>query len=378
MASFSFQTVPQLHIGAGMLRSLPQLLVRLGPARRPLVVTDPGVLAAGLATPLVDALAAEGACVGLFSAIVPDPPESTVLEAVEAGRAHGADLVIGLGGGSAMDTAKLVALLIEHEQPLAALYGVDAVRGHRRRPLVLVPTTAGTGSEVTCISIVTTGATTKQGIVSPQLYADMALLDGDLTLGLPPHVTAHTGIDALVHAIEAYTSRLRKNPLSDGLARQALAQLVPNLPRVLADGSDRDARQAMLLGACLAGQAFANAPVAAVHALAYPLGGQFHLSHGLSNALMLVPVLRFNRPAAAHLYDELAPLFGAGDADGMIDAVAALCRAAGVAQRLRDVAIPADALERLAQAAMGQSRLLTNNPRPLGLDDARALYEAAW
>ena len=163
-----------------------------------------------------------------------------------------------------------------------------------KKPLIQVPTTAGTGSEVTPISIVTTGATTKMGVVSPLLLPDLALLDAELTLGLPPAVTAATGIDAMVHAIEAYTSKIKKNPLSDLLAREALRLLAANLDQAVHNGHNREARQAMLLGACLAGQAFANAPVAAVHALAYPLGSHFHLPHGLCNALMLPPVLAFN------------------------------------------------------------------------------------
>ena len=187
------------------------------------------------------------------------------------------------------------------------MYGIGKVQG-ARLPLVQVPTTAGTGSEVTNISIVTTGATSKMGVVAPQLYADLAILDASLTLGLPPAVTAATGIDAMVHAIEAYTTAHLKNPLSDMLARQALSLLSSNLVRVCRNGQDLAARQAMLLGAMLAGQAFSNAPVAAVHALAYPIGGMFHVPHGLSNALVLPHVLRFNLGHATPLYAELAAI----------------------------------------------------------------------
>jgi alcohol dehydrogenase class IV len=172
--------------------------------------------------------------------------------------------------------------------------------------LIQVPTTAGTGSEVTPIAIVTTPSQEKKGVVSPLLYPDLAILDAELTLGLPPDVTAMTGIDAMVHAIEAYTSKLKKNPLADSLAREALRLMYEHLPRVLADGHELESRSAMLVGSMMAGMAFANAPVAAVHALAYPLGGHFHVPHGLSNALVLAPVLEYNLPSAEALYAELA------------------------------------------------------------------------
>ena len=194
------------------------------------------------------------------------------------------------------------------DQALADIYGIGNVTG-KRLPLVQVPTTAGTGSEVTNIAIVTTGATTKMGVVAPQLYADLAILDAALTLGLPPIVTAATGIDAMVHAIEAYTSKHKKNPLSDALAREALSLLSSNLIRACEQGDNLEVRQAMLLGACLAGQAFSTAPAAAVHALAYPIGGIFHVPHGLSNSLVLPHVLRFNLPNAAKLYAELAAIW---------------------------------------------------------------------
>ena len=254
-----------------------------------------------------------------------------------------------------------------------------------------VPTTAGTGSEVTRIAIVTTGADTKAGVVNRALLADLVLLDAELTVGLPPAVTAATGIDAMVHAIEAFSSRLRANPLSDLLAVDALRRLDRHLMAAIADGRDLAAREQMLLGAMLAGMAFENAPVAAVHALAYPLGGQFHLPHGLSNALVLTPVLRFNRPAAQARYAALAAqllpeastrlLDEAQRCEAFIAHVAqrvADCAACGLAQRLRDCGIPRDALPGLAAAAMQQQRLLQNNPRPLSEADALAIYAEAW
>jgi alcohol dehydrogenase len=251
-------------------------------------------------------------------------------------------------------------------------------------PLVQLPTTAGTGSEVTNIAIVTTGATTKMGVVAPQLYADMAILDAELTMGLPAKVTAATGIDAMVHAIEAYTSRHKKNPLSDMLARQALGLLSANLTAACENGGNLAARQAMLLGAMLAGQAFSNAPVAAVHALAYPIGGIFHVPHGLSNSLVLPHVMRFNAPAAAPLYAELAGIVvpqAAGSvearADALIVAMQQIAVITGIEQTLRQVGIAENDLDRLADDAMLQTRLLGNNPRELNRTDARAIYAAA-
>ena len=223
------------------------------------------------------------------------------------------------------------------------------------------------------------------GVVSHQLYADYVLLDAALTLGLPAIHTAATGIDAMVHAIEAYTSRHRKNPLSDALAREALKLLTANLVTACRDGGDRSAREGMLLGAMLAGQAFSNAPVAAVHALAYPLGGHYHVPHGLSNALMLGPVLRFNARAAAPLYAELADVVGAPGGGGVeararafVAAMEALMDESGAPRRLRDVGVTRDRLAGLASDAMKQTRLLVNNPVALEEADALNLYAEAF
>jgi alcohol dehydrogenase len=282
-----------------------------------------------------------------------------------------------------MDVAKLVAVLAGSTQTLAEIYGIGQVRGGRL-PLVLIPTTAGTGSEVTNIAIVTTGATSKMGIVAPQLYADMAILDAELTTGLPAQVTAATGIDAMVHAIEAYTSKHKKNPLSDGLARHALSLLSRHLIRACENGHDLASRQAMLLGAMLAGQAFANAPVAAVHALAYPIGGIFHVPHGLSNSLVLPHVLRYNAEVCAEQYAELAAIV-VPHAEGSVEARAEALAVAmqqfatitGLPRTLRQVGIAESDLDLLANDAMKQTRLLGNNPRPVTREDAYALYKLA-
>ncbi|MFK0088473.1 iron-containing alcohol dehydrogenase [Pseudomonas sp. NPDC090755] len=387
MKPFSFATTAQMLCEPGAALRLAGFC-RERDARRVLLVTDPGITRLGMLDAILGGFAADGLVVEVFDQVQPDPAEKVVLEAVAQARRLGAELVVGFGGGSSMDVAKLVALLAHPEcrQTLADIYGTGNARG-QRLPLLQVPTTAGTGSEVTPIAIVTTGETTKLGVVSPLLLPDMAILDADLTLGLPAAVTAATGLDAMVHAIEAYTSKLKKNPLSDLLAREALSLLSANLDAVVRNGQDRNARQAMLLGACLAGQAFANAPVAAVHALAYPLGGCFHIPHGLSNALVLPHVMRFNAPVAAPLYAELAPLvlghkLKPGNveqlADQLIAELAAFSQRCGLPTRLRDVGVPESMLERLADDAMQQQRLLVNNPREVSHTHALAIYQAAY
>jgi len=387
MHPFSFATTAQLICGPGSSRRLANLCKERG-ARSVMVVTDPGITRFGLLDEVLPGFGTEGLSVAVYDQVLADPPESIVLAAVEQARSVKAELVIGFGGGSSMDVAKLVALLAHPQcsQSLQDIYGVGNAQG-QRLPLIQVPTTAGTGSEVTQIAIITTGETTKTGVVSPLLLPDLALLDADLTLGLPPAVTAATGIDAMVHAIEAYTSALKKNPLSDLLAREALRLLSANLHEAVHNGSNRQARQAMLLGACLAGQAFANAPVAAVHALAYPLGGNFHIPHGLSNALVLPHVLRFNVSAATTHYSELAPVV-LGDrlrrsdpttfADQLIEELGGLSGRMGLPTRLRDAGVPQDMLPQLAREAMLQQRLLMNNPRELNENDALAIYRAAY
>lgn len=382
--AFDFSTVPHIVCEAGATKLLGRLVVQHFPAvRHALIVTDAGFLKTGLVEEPVASLRAANLNVQIFSDVLADPPETIVLQAAANARAHRIDLVIGFGGGSSMDVAKLIAVLASSDQPLGTMYGIGNVKAGGL-PLVQVPTTAGTGSEVTPIAIVTTGATTKMGVVSPHLYADLAILDAELTIGLPPQVTAATGIDAMVHAIEAYTTRLKKNPLSDMLARQALTLLVNNLVPAWEDGTNLEARQAMLLGAMLAGQAFSNAPVAAVHALAYPIGGIFHVPHGLSNALVLPHVLRFNLSHAAAHYAELAAIVApkargssAARSHALIDMLEQLAVRVGIETRLRQVGITAADLDRLADEAMLQTRLLTNNPRLVTRDDARMIYAAA-
>jgi alcohol dehydrogenase class IV len=383
MSNFSFETPPRVICADGESERLGELLRECG-VSRPLVVTDRGIEAAGLLEPMLASLRAMGLEVTVFADVAADPPESCVTTATILAREARIDGVIGFGGGSSLDVAKLVALLSRSGESLDAIYGVGRAVGPRW-PLILVPTTAGTGSEVTSIAIVTTPSGEKQGVVSRRLYPDVAVLDATLTLGLPARVTAMTGIDAMVHAIEAYTSRHRKNVLSDALAIRALQQLSDNLGLVLEDGSNLPARRAMLQGSMLAGMAFANAPVGAVHALAYPLGGQFHIPHGLSNALVLLPVLEFNLPDAEAMYGELAVAVRATErtwhrsASGraFVDAMATIVGELGLERTLGELGVIEADLPRLATDAMKVQRLLVNNPRDVSYEQAVALYREA-
>lgn len=380
MTAFSFHTTPRILAEDGASNRLGALAAGLD-ARHAFIVTDPFLARGGLLDDALASFAPAGVAQTLWNGVEADPPERTVLAAASAARQAQADLIVGLGGGSALDTAKLVALLARTEQRLEDIYGVDLARGPRL-PLIQVPTTAGTGSEATPIAILTTPDDQKKGVISDVLYPDLAVLDPVLTLGLPPRATAMTGIDAMVHAVEAYTSRVRKNALSDALAVRALSMLSANISRAVEDGSDLEARRAMLQGSLLAGMAFANAPVAAVHALAYPLGGLFHAPHGLSNALVFAEVAAFNLPQAHDLYGELSRLLPdeltgrRHDGDGFVSAISTLVGQMPMEQRLSDIGVTQGDLDRLATDAMKVTRLLVNNPRAVGLEDARAIYAA--
>lgn len=386
MNSFRFNTTSSIIVEAGAAGRIGELAgKRLG--SHVLFVTDPGLRKLGLCETALNSLEEAGAAATIFDAVEADPSLATLLKAVEAGRASSVTGVVGFGGGSSLDVAKLSALLIGSGEAPDEAWGVGNAKGPRL-PLVLVPTTAGTGSEVTPVAIITVGAEEKRGVSSAIILPDIAILDPALTLGLPPAITAATGIDAMVHAIEAYASKnANNNPLSRMLARQALQLLGANIEKAVFNGGDVEARGAMLLGSMLAGQAFANSPVAAVHALAYPIGGTFHVPHGLSNALVLPHVLRFNAPEAAHLYAEIAadafPHLEReqgiqGRCAAFIEELAALSAKIGLQQRLRDVGIGEEHLARMAVDAMKQTRLLVNNPRPLSEADAFAIYRAAW
>lgn len=383
--NYEFRSVPRVVCEAGALSSVGTLLAGLG-AQRVMLVCDPGIVALGFAAQAQTALAAAGCAVTVYDQVVPDPSATVVKQAAEQARSFQANAVLGLGGGSSLDAAKLVALLIRSEQPLEDLYGTDKALG-QRVPLVLVPTTAGTGSEVTWVSVITDEQQRKQAVYSPQLMPDIAVLDPELTLGLPPKVTAATGLDAMVHAIEAYTSRTRKNPIADGLATAALALLGANLRKVLADGRDVAARTAMLQGSLMAGMAFVNASVAAIHGLAYPLGARFHIPHGHANALVMAPVLRFNLHAAQRQYAELAAYLLPGEhfeheahaALAFVQAIEALVADSGLELRLSNLGVDEAALPLMAtEVVVGIRRLIDSNPTDMTEHDVEAIYRGIY
>lgn len=378
MDGYSFKSVKTTLVQSGAVLQLNELLAERG-LSRPLFVTDAQLIELGVVSPAIAALQQAADDVIVFDGIEPDPSERVVYACRDAFKAGNCDSVIAVGGGSSMDVAKVVSVLATGQQDLNEIYGVGMVTGGRL-PLFLAPTTAGTGSEVTPVAIITTGETTKAGVSSPVLLPDVAILDASLTLGLPASISAMTGIDAMVHAIEAYTSKIKKNPISDMLALRALKLLSENIRTVLLSPGDVAAREAMLLGSMFAGQAFANAPVGAVHALAYPLGGHYHIPHGLSNSLMLPAVLTFNAEACPELYAELARVIPGAEqsAEGLIDWFKTLISDSGLPATLAQAKIPEADLPMLAKDAMFQQRLLINNPREVDEITALRLYEEAW
>jgi alcohol dehydrogenase class IV len=386
--NFIFNTTSGIRFGSGMSKlCAEEVSKKLGP--NILFITDKDLMSLKLTEPALIELRKYSSIVEIFQDVEADPSIKTLLKSIEVGKKINATGVIGFGGGSSMDVAKLSALILGSNENIEDVWGVSNAKGPRL-PLVLIPTTAGTGSEVTPISIITVGAEEKKGVSSSIILPDIAILDPDLTIGLPAHTTAATGIDAMVHAIEGYTSANKNNnPISKMLAVEALKLLAGSIERAVFNGSDIKARGNMLIGAMLAGKAFANSPVAAVHALAYPIGGTFHVSHGLSNSLVLPYVLRFNSvdSKTTKNYAELAPfIFPDINTDQgsqaickeFIDKLEVLSKKIGLPQKLREVNIPKDACKKMASDAMKQTRLLVNNPREMTESDALNIYEAAW
>ena len=386
--NFTFNTTSGIRFGSGISVSSSQEISKILGSNI-LFITDKDLMSLKLTEPTLNQLKKFSSKVEIFEDVEADPSLKTLLKSIEIGKKMNATGVIGFGGGSSMDVAKLTSLILGSNENIEEAWGVSNAKGPRL-PLVLVPTTAGTGSEVTPISIITVGEEEKKGVSSPIILPDVAILDPDLTLGLPAHTTAATGIDAMVHAIEGYASANKNNnPISKMLSVEALKLLGGSIEKAVFDGSNLEARGNMLIGAMLAGKSFANSPVAAVHALAYPIGGTFHVSHGLSNSLVLPYVLRFNSVdnKATKDYSELAPfLFPDIDMSKgsqaickeFIDRLENLSKKLGLPQKLREVNIPKEACKKMASDAMKQTRLLVNNPREVTENDALNIYEAAW
>ena len=385
---FYFNTSPGIRFGVGSVqKSSDELVSLLG--KRVMIITDKVLTKLGLFEPLLKEINLLGAISFIFDSVESDPSLSTVLKSVAYATEHSVTGVIGFGGGSPMDVAKLTALILGSKENLDNVWGVGNACGPRI-PLCLIPTTAGTGSEVTPVSIITIEGEEKRGVVSPIILPDLAILDPSLTLGLPGSITAATGVDAMVHAIEAYTSNnTNNNHLSQLMAKEALVLLTASIRQSVQNGKNINARSDMLMGSMLAGMAFANSPVAAIHALAYPLGGTFNIPHGLSNSLVLPEVLKFNsyNEKAAKAYADLAQIvcpssqkIGSNESEALrfAEYFYTLSNDLGLPFRLRDLDIPMSALEKLASDAMKQTRLLVNNPRSMNRADALEIYRSAW
>ncbi|MGO0060651.1 iron-containing alcohol dehydrogenase [Brevibacillus fluminis] len=385
MSTARLAFAPLSYTGWGSLDKLVPEVTRFHAARI-LIVTDPILEQIGLTDRVKHPLVEAGLAVDVYTGVVPEPPLEVGEALVAYTREHRFDLIIGLGGGSALDLTKLAAVLAVQEGSVSDYLAMTATRTLSRKglPKILIPTTAGTGSEITNISVLTL-PTTKDVIAHDFLLADVAIVDPQLTLSMPPRVTAATGIDALTHAIEAYVSLLA-SPTTDGLALQAVRMISQSLPRAVRNGSDKEARTAMSHASYMAGIAFFNAGVAAVHALAYPLGGQFHLSHGDSNAVLLPYVMGYIRKSCTKRLADLLNALGGNSAyvseeDASIrciEAIKRLVAEVGIPTTLQQFGIPESALDALTDDGVLQKRLLARSPMPLAREDIRAIYQAAF
>ncbi len=382
MSVSAFKIANKLITGPAAIEQLSAELTRLN-VQNPLIVTDAILVKSGT----VDLALAQlgGRRYGLFDRVKPEPEISIVEDCTRAYRDGGHDGLIGVGGGSAIDIAKGVAAFAGHEGPLAELFGVDLVK-RKGPPLIAIPTTAGTGSEVTNVAIFSDKqAQLKKGIVSDYLLPDVALVSPLMTLTCPRSVTAASVVDALVHAIEAYLS-VNASPITDAIALGAIKLIVKALPKAYANPSSLQAREDMATGSLMAGMAFGNAGVGAVHALAYPLGGRFNIAHGVSNALLLPYVMEWNKLACVERMRDIADAMGVrvahlsdrDAADLAVKAMADLCAAVEIPSGLRSFNVPEDAISAMAEEASKIDRLMRNNPRKLTAADIEKIYRAAY
>lgn len=375
-----FRTAPRIVMGPGALGQLADE-ARALKAEKVLIVTDQGLIDAGLVKQAEAILKQSRIECAVFGDVEADPRYEIVANCVEMIQKENSDLVIGLGGGSPIDIAKMSAVMALNEGAISAYFGIDLVP-RPGLPTLIIPTTAGTGSEVTPIVILSDHTEKlKKGVVSPYLFPTVALLDPELTVGLPPDITAATGMDAFIHAVEAFTSK-NAYSLTDMLARRAMELIMGNLRDAYTDGSDLAARSAMLEGSLLAGMAFANAGVTAVHAFAYPIGAEFHIPHGVANSIMLVPVMEFNQFGNTRKFAEMANIFGEDCTDRdtvesaqvAVEAMRKLTVDLHIPDRLNGFGIQEKDIPQLAEGVMKVTRLLANNPRELTQSDAEDIY----
>jgi len=372
---------PRIHFGVDCASAAVTDLARAG-YRRIFVITSPSVRSS--AQTLSSILFAAGATIEITTGVPPEPTIACFEQLRERARAFAPDLVLAIGGGSVLDVAKLVAALHDRLEPVAQFFGVGLLSG-RRTALACIPTTAGTGSEVSPNALLfDEAAVTKKAVISPALVPDVAVIDPRLMLSLPPALTATTGIDALTHCLEAYTNRAA-HPAVDLYALEGTRLIGANLARAVTDGSDLAARSAVALGSLYGGLCLGPVNTAGVHALAYPLGGEFHLAHGLSIALLLPHVVHFNVPSAPTRHATLARALGADvgknetrAAEQLPDLLEGLLVACRVPRGLGAHGIPREALPRMATSALQVTRLLKNNPRAITRADALQIFEAAY
>lgn len=380
---FEFSLGARVLYKTGLAREIGDEIQRLQ-SQRVLIVTDKGVTGAGLLQPVLESLRAAVELVEVFDTV----PANSSVEVVEAGAAlaseHHIDLLVAIGGGSPIDTAKCMRILMTHGGHLLDYQGYNVLE-QRLAPMIAIPTTAGTGSEVTPFAVIRDEAEDlKVTFASPCLAPDLAVLDPELTRSLPPRLTAATAMDALTHAIEAIVST-DNNPISDSLAFHAIESISNHLRDAIHNGDDLEARGQLLLAACMAGMAFANSFLGVVHALAHATGGKFPVHHGTANAIFLPHGMLFNSVIVPYRYVRIANALGvnAGGrseseviADG-IAAVRTLMNDCGLPARLRDVGVPEDALAEIAEIALTDAAIF-NNPRSVSSEDLLALLRAAW
>ena len=380
MNTYSLLNAGRVNAGPGSIDSLKEVVADFN-ARNVLIISDKGVAGAGLIARPQALVEEAGASVSIIDDTPPEPSVEQVESILAAAQGTAWDLVIGIGGGSAMDVAKIVAVMLNNDVKLRDLLNKAPIP-RRGIPTVMVPTTAGTGSEATPNSIILVPEDElKVGIVSPKLMPDCVILDPQMTLGLPPAITASTGMDALCHAIECYTSK-KGNPFSEMIALKAIRLISRSIREAFKNGKNLDARHDMLLGAFYGGMCIATSSTTAVHALAYPLGGKYRIAHGISNAILLPYVMQFNAVGNEAKFRDIAEAMGI-DIARLSDAEATQAFIAALFAFNHDLEIPADLkrwniteadLETLVEGAAKVTRLLDNNPRPMNKDDIRAIY----
>ena len=384
MKVFSFTGAKKIVFGTGSLTTLAGHIKELN-AKNPLVVIDKNLFKTGLREKMANILVPEGIKFSVYDKVEPEPRIELADEGAALAIKNKNDIIIGIGGGSAMDVAKAIAVLATNKGSAVDYLGLNKVP-QQGLPKIMIPTTAGTGSEVTFTAVfVRKKLKKKEGMNSPHLYPELALLDPELTLSLPPQPTAQTGLDALCHAIESYTS-VNASPMSEIISLQAIMLIAENLRTCVHDGKNLAAREKMLLGSLYAGIGLANAGVTAVHSLSYPLGGKYGIGHGLANTMMLLAVMGFNLTAALDKFTDIAEAMGEC-VDSLpvreaaylaLDAVEALIEDCGINSTLAEFGIKEKDFPALADVALTVARPLANNPRQVTKDDAIAMYAQAF